>query len=207
MNYLVTQKQPSVLTLNGGSSSIKFAVYQLGDPPKRGLHGKVDRIAVGGTHLSFNDPARNQQESRDIGDVDHRAAAQFLFDWLDKQIGLASITAVGHRVVNGGASYHDPQRVTKEMLADLRGISDYAPEHFPARARAVFDVTGAGDTVISVLALALGAGAGLSEAARLANVAAGIVVEQVGTTAITLAQLGAGLAEHSDGKEISRRAN
>jgi len=53
--------------------------------------------------------------------------------------------------------------------------------HVPTVARQVFDVTGAGDTVISVLALALGAGAGLVEASVLANYAAGHVVAQVGT--------------------------
>ncbi|MEO6239031.1 MAG: acetate/propionate family kinase [Vicinamibacterales bacterium] len=137
----MTQKKPSVLTLNGGSSSIKFAVYQMGDPPTRGLHGKVDRIGVGGSHLSFNDPARNQQDSRDIGDVDHRAAAQFLFDWLDKQIGLVSIAAVGHRVVNGGVHYKEPRRVSRDMLDELRTISAYAPEHLPSEL-ALIDLMG-----------------------------------------------------------------
>ena len=128
----MTQAKASVLTLNGGSSSIKFALYQMGDPPKRGLQGKVDRIGLRGTNFAFNDPARNQQDSCGIGDFDHRSAANFLFDWLDRQIGLASITAVGHRVVNGGANYKEPQRVTKEMLDELRRISAYAPEHLPS---------------------------------------------------------------------------
>jgi len=61
--------------------------------------------------------------------------------------------------------------------------------HLPALARAVFDVTGAGDTVIATLAAALGAGADLESAARLANIAAGLVVEQSGTTTLTLAEL------------------
>lgn len=128
----MTQEKPSVLALNGGSSSIKFALYQMGDPPKRGLHGKVDRIGLRETHFAFNDPARNQQDSRGIGDFDHRSAAHFLFDWLDEQIGLASITAVGHRVVTGGANYHEPHRVTKQMLDELRRISAYTPEHLPS---------------------------------------------------------------------------
>ena len=107
----MTLEKSSVLTMNGGSSSIKFALYQMGDPPQRGLHGKVDRIGLRGTHFEFSDPVRNQQDSRVIGDFDQQAAANFLFDWLDKQIGLASIKAVGHRVVNGGANCHEPQRV------------------------------------------------------------------------------------------------
>ena len=61
--------------------------------------------------------------------------------------------------------------------------------NFPALARKVYDVTGAGDTVIATLAVALGAGCDLPEAANLANIAAGLVVEKVGTTAIELEQL------------------
>jgi len=57
--------------------------------------------------------------------------------------------------------------------------------HFSALAREVFDVTGAGDTVISTIGVALGAGAELSEAAALSNYAAGIVVREVGTAVIT----------------------
>ncbi len=59
-------------------------------------------------------------------------------------------------------------------------------KHFPTAARQVYDVTGAGDTVIATLATALGAGSDLETATRIANAAAGIVVEQIGTTAISI---------------------
>ena len=117
--------------MNVGSSSIRFAVYQMGDPPTRGLHGKVDRVGSPGTTLTFDDPVRTQRDTRGIGDLDHRAAADFLIDWLEQQIGLASLTAVGHRVVNGGATYSEPRRVSPALLDELRGISAYAPEHLP----------------------------------------------------------------------------
>jgi D-beta-D-heptose 7-phosphate kinase/D-beta-D-heptose 1-phosphate adenosyltransferase len=69
-----------------------------------------------------------------------------------------------------------------------------APErHFPTVARHVYDVTGAGDTVIAMCALALGAGASLETAALLANHAAGIVVGEVGTATVTAEQLKADL--------------
>ena len=58
-------------------------------------------------------------------------------------------------------------------------------KHLPTRAREVFDVTGAGDTVLTVLGLALAAGLSMEEAAELANVAAGIVVAKVGTSTIS----------------------
>ncbi len=127
----MTQEKPSVLALNGGSSSIKFALYEAGDPPTRRLHGKVDRVGSPGTTLTFDDPVRTQRDARGIGDLDHRAAADFLIDWLERQIGLGSISAVGHRLVNGGAKYREPQRVTTQLLDALRGISAYAPEHLP----------------------------------------------------------------------------
>lgn len=73
------------------------------------------------------------------------------------------------------------------------GMSLYQPGadpiHLTAIAKEVYDVTGAGDTVIATLAAALGAGADLESAARVANAAAGIVVEQVGTTPVKLEEL------------------
>lgn len=64
-----------------------------------------------------------------------------------------------------------------------------APLHIPTVAREVFDVTGAGDTVVGVLALALAVGAPLPQAARLANAAAGIVVGEFGTVPVSRRQL------------------
>ncbi|MDP7650177.1 MAG: D-glycero-beta-D-manno-heptose-7-phosphate kinase [Rhodospirillales bacterium] len=69
--------------------------------------------------------------------------------------------------------------------------------HFEARAREVFDVSGAGDTVVAAVAAALGAGAELSRAAALANVAAGIVVGKVGTAAVGAEEV-VGALHHQD---------
>jgi D-beta-D-heptose 7-phosphate kinase/D-beta-D-heptose 1-phosphate adenosyltransferase len=66
-----------------------------------------------------------------------------------------------------------------------------AVRHFPTVAREIFDVTGAGDTVVATCALALGAGASLEEATVLANHAAGLVVAKVGTATVTAAELAA----------------
>ena len=53
---------PHILTINGGSSSIKFALYQVGEPLKRGLYGKVDRIGLSGTNLTFHDPTMEKPQ-------------------------------------------------------------------------------------------------------------------------------------------------
>ena len=94
--------------------------------------------------------------------------------------------------------------------------ADREPVFLPARAREVFDVTGAGDTVIATLAAALGAGMTLSDAAALSNVAAGIVVRKIGVATVTPAELrtelhqhglgGRGLLSRSDARRIVAEA-
>lgn len=80
-----------------------------------------------------------------------------------------------------------------------RGMSLYEQSgratHIPTQAREVFDVTGAGDTVISVLSLALAAGCGYADAAYVANVAAGVVVGKLGTATCSPEELKKALKE------------
>ena len=71
---------PCILTINGGSSSIKFAVYPAGEPLMRRLYGTVDRIGMSGTNLTFQLPGTNRQNSRCLDASDHKSAATFLMD-------------------------------------------------------------------------------------------------------------------------------
>lgn len=84
--------------------------------------------------------------------------------------------------------------------------SDGPYEYIPAARRAVFDVTGAGDTVIGVLTAALAGGASLTDSARLANAAAGVAVSEVGTTAVTWQQIRHALADDTSQKVLDRIA-
>ncbi len=120
----------SVLTINGGSSSIKFALYQIGEPLKRRFDGKIDRIGLSGTNLTFNDPTGNQQESLGTAASDHKSAVNFLIDWLEAQTGFALVQATGHRVVHG-MTHSEPERVTPELLDELHRITPYDPDHLP----------------------------------------------------------------------------
>ncbi|MDQ2668135.1 MAG: acetate/propionate family kinase, partial [Gemmatimonadota bacterium] len=142
-DHRAEQKTPLVLALNVGSSSIRFSAYQSGPTPTLQLHGKVDRVGTPDTTLTFDDPVQNEREdARGIGNLDHGAAANFLIDWLEQRMGLGSISAVGHRLVNGGPKYREAQRVTPQLLEELRGISAYAPEHLPFEI-ALIDLMGA----------------------------------------------------------------
>jgi acetate kinase len=122
---------PCILTINGGSSSIKFAVYPASEPLKRRLYGAVDHIGMNGTKLEFNVPATNQQDSRSLDASDHKSAATFLMDWLEEQQGFASVLAVGHRVVHG-MQHTAPELVTQELLEELHRISPYDTDHLPS---------------------------------------------------------------------------
>ena len=120
----------NVLTINGGSSSIKFAVYQTGTPLQRRLSGKIERIGLSGTTLSYNNTNSGQQDSFSIAAADHTAAANILIAWLKQQIGKIQLSAVGHRVVHG-MSHTQPELVTKVLLKELHRISSYDPDHLP----------------------------------------------------------------------------
>jgi len=78
---------------------------------------------------------------------------------------------------------------------------DYDPVHIPTQAREVFDVTGAGDTVISTLAASLGAGVSLERAMVLSNLAAGVVVAKSGTASVSLQELENAITQNSSNTE------
>jgi acetate kinase len=120
------------LTINGGSSSIKFALYQMNEHLSRGLYGTVDRIGMSGTNLQFQYPAEKEKKSSlALEASDHKSAANALLDWLQEQEGFASVQAAGHRVVHG-MHHTAPERVTQELLDELHRISPYDPEHLPS---------------------------------------------------------------------------
>ena len=119
----------SLLTINGGSSSIRFALYEEGEPLRRLLDGKVDR-GLSDTNLTFKDSTGKRQDSRTIDTTDHRSAVTFLLDWLESQPAFALVQAVGHRVVHG-MTHTEPEQVTPELLDELRRITPYDPEHLP----------------------------------------------------------------------------
>jgi acetate kinase len=118
-----------VLAMNAGSSSIKFAAYELGSPVRRTLHGKLDRIGLDDTTLSWQTTERESGEDQWHA-ADYRQATAQLLAWLDGRPEFGAVTAVGHRVVHGMART-DPARITAELLAELRRATPYAPEHLP----------------------------------------------------------------------------
>lgn len=121
---------PGILTINAGSSSIRFARYQIRDPLVRGLHGKLDRIGLVGTSLSFSDSSDRAPDTRSLAVSTHASAASVLIDWLEEHADFDSLRAVGHRVVHG-MQYTAPAIVTPGLLDELHRIQTYDPDHLP----------------------------------------------------------------------------
>ena len=120
----------TVLTINGGSSSIRFAVYEVGETLRRRLMGKIDRIGLSGTNLVLTDPAGKPQKARHIAAANHGTAVGILLEVLEAQPVFVSVKAVGHRVVHG-MKHSAPELVTPKLLAELHRITPYDPEHLP----------------------------------------------------------------------------
>jgi acetate kinase len=130
MKVIVKPALPCVLTINGGSSSIRFAVFDAGETPRRRLAGKIDRIGLSGTNFTLDDPAGKPHAAHRLAAADHGTAVAYLLDWLDAQPIFASVKAVGHRVVHG-MQHSEPERVTASLIAELRRIVPYDPDHLP----------------------------------------------------------------------------
>jgi acetate kinase len=106
-------------------------MYDTGQTPRRALAGKIDRIGSRGTRLTVEAPGGTAPDSRLLSTSDHRSVVSALLSWLEAQPVFASVRAVGHRVVHG-MRHSEPARVTPRLLAELRRITPYAPEHLPS---------------------------------------------------------------------------
>jgi len=122
---------PRILTINGGSSSIKFALFETGDSLRRILSGAIERIGLPEAALRVKGLGPADNFSRLVTASDHTVAVGVLMDWIEERSGRETLAAVGHRVVHGGPKYSEPQRITAEMVEELHQLSPFDPEHLP----------------------------------------------------------------------------
>ena len=122
----------AVLAINAGSSSIKFALFDVSTTPRRSLSGTLERIGTGDASLTFAREGGEDATVEQLGPLDRRSAVHRLSAWLDQRVGLNSIGAIGHRLVHGGPKYGAPIRISDDVLAELHRVVSFAPEHLPA---------------------------------------------------------------------------
>jgi acetate kinase len=122
-----------VLTINGGSSSIKFAVFSTDDGRvgQRVLSGQIERIGSDGTALKSKATDGSPAIDRPISARSHGDAVGALAGFLDERLGGERPLAIGHRIVHGGRNHFDPERVTPQLMEDLHQAVALDPAHLP----------------------------------------------------------------------------
>lgn len=124
-------RKRNILTINGGSSSIKFALFETGVSLERILSGEVQHIGSSEAVFQVNDPIRGGVVTRPVAAGDYSAAVAFLADWIQERLGPEGLSALGHRVVHGGPKYNEARAVTPEVIMELERLSPFDPMHLP----------------------------------------------------------------------------
>ena len=110
--------KPRIMTINGGSSSIKFAPFEANESPQRVLGGTIERIGKPRATLETKGLDAADHASHAVNVPDHAAADDVLMDWIQQRLGCDVMAAVGHRVVRGGPNYSSPQVITEALIED-----------------------------------------------------------------------------------------
>ena len=126
----------SILTINGGSSSIKFALYEIEGSLMQLLSGEIENIGAANTVLNFTDFSADQKGSNGVNADNYDNGATFLIEWLKKQECFGSVSAVGHRIVHG-MRHTAPELITPELLVELKNISAYDLDHLPGEIKLI----------------------------------------------------------------------
>lgn len=121
-----------ILTLNAGSSSIKFALFEVGAELNECVRGQVEGFGVA-PHLQAAKPGEPHidQKLDAARSHDHTSALAGVLEFMEQSIGKIAVTAVGHRVVHGGVDYGEPVVLDEHKLAYLEELNPLAPLHQP----------------------------------------------------------------------------
>ncbi|HEY2735475.1 MAG TPA: acetate/propionate family kinase [Polyangiales bacterium] len=161
----MASKEMVVLSINVGSSSLKFALFALaGTREERLAAGSIDRIGQANSQLSLR-LSDGPDQKHDVAFADQEAAIVGAFDTLQAQ-RLPPPEAVGHRLVHGGPDHFDPVRVDAALLEALRDAVQYAPLHLPSALRAIEVVSARFPALEQVACFDTAFHAGMPEIAR-----------------------------------------
>jgi acetate kinase len=120
-----------ILTVNAGSSSIKFAVFTNNDSPNRILTGQVERIGNPNAQLIAKRTGSSTEDRQPIQAESHDDATESISAYIRKQLGPDAVTAIGHRVVLGGIHLQEHGLITPEMMNELRQSQPLDITHLP----------------------------------------------------------------------------
>ncbi len=123
--------RPCILTINGGSSSIKFAIFEVAATPVRLVAGELTRIGQPKAKLVVKSVNGTHDISSEVNATNHLKAVDVLVKSIEKGGMLGNLAAVGHRLVHGGPDYWQPQLVSVAMMKRLQQSILFDPDHMP----------------------------------------------------------------------------
>lgn len=127
-----------ILILNSGSSSLKFALFEMDGRESLVLSGRLERIGLpNGTFQVRDAGGRTLVDSANEKLPDHETAIRRLLDWLSEAGQSDNLDAAAHRVVHGGPRHSRPQRITPELIEELRSLVPLASNHLPGALAAI----------------------------------------------------------------------
>ena len=127
----------AILTLNAGSSSLKFALFALeGNALARQFSGEYRGLPLQ-TEFEVRERHGQTLAGEDVNASDHETALAHLFDWLKRHAPEYTVHAVGHRVVHGGTAFTAPVRVDGDVQEQLHALEPLAPLHMPHNLAAI----------------------------------------------------------------------
>ena len=118
-----------ILTINGGSSSIKFALFEAGAGCRQVFRGAIERIGRPEATLKITDDSGNV--ARPVPAENREAAVDTLVKLIRERTQANGLEAIGHRIVQGGPKYSRPDLITGEMVEELNRLSAFDSEHLP----------------------------------------------------------------------------
>jgi acetate kinase len=124
---------PGLLTLNAGSSSLKFALFEWAPAGRRLLAGTLGRIGLANPELSLHTPPSTESTRRAVTAATHAEALELVLEEVRRAAPSLELRAVGHRVLHGGERYCAPHPIDDALLAELVRLEPLGPEHMPAQ--------------------------------------------------------------------------
>lgn len=121
----------SILILNGGSSSIKFALFAVDASLRVKVKGQIERIGTPDAGFSTQEGEHAAHATQPVVAADYASAVEWLIDWINEKDIDDSLIAVGHRIVHGGPHFHEPQRLTSTLMTELRQLAPLDRQHMP----------------------------------------------------------------------------
>jgi acetate kinase len=126
-----------VLTINSGSSSLKFALYDMGQNEQVILSGAIDGINFHTGCFHIKDAHGDDLINQSFHVSDHEIAAVQLLRWLKKHDYSEVLDAVGHRIVHGGSKYYQPYLVNSKLMEELQDLIPLSPDHLPQELKVI----------------------------------------------------------------------